>query len=159
MPPADDDALDRLLSVQAVERLGAEYCHGADKKQLDRFLAVWHPDAVWDVGTHEFTGHDQITEAIERQWAAISQMHHWTSNTSVTQDGDRATAESDVTAMSLLPDGTWLFSGGTYLDEAARRDGEWRLVRRSARVHFSLPVTAPSAEGKGFEPLSTGTPR
>ena len=110
MPPADadDDALDRLLSVQAIERLGAEYCHGADKKQLD---------------------------------------------------GDRAAAESDVTTMSLLPGGTWLFSGGTYLDEAARRDGEWRLVRRSARVHFSLPVAAPSAEGKGFEPLSTGTPR
>ncbi len=152
------DILDHIASTQAIQRLCAEYCHGADKRQLDRFLAVWHPDAVWDVGTFRFTGHDEIADAVTRQWQLLPQMHHWTSNTSVTLDGELATAESDVSTMTQLDDGSWLLSGGTYLDAYARRAGEWRLTRRSARVHVSMPVGPPSAEGKGFEPLSAGTP-
>ena len=59
---------------------------------------MWLPDAVWDVGTQELTGHEQTASPVERQRAVIPQMHHWTTSISITIDGDAATAGSDVAA-------------------------------------------------------------
>src|SRR5690606_23914063 len=82
------EQIDYILGVLAVQRLQAEYCHGADKRDLSRFLAVWHEDGVWDVGVAVFRGRAAIAEAVQRQWAEIEAMHHWTSNTSVDVTGD-----------------------------------------------------------------------
>ncbi len=57
--------LDQIESTQALHRVVAEYAHGADKRDLGRFLATFHADGVWDVGVARFVGHDQIRAAIE----------------------------------------------------------------------------------------------
>lgn len=135
--------LDRLEAIAAIERLVAEYSHGADKQQLDRFLAVWHADAVWDVGTRKFTGLEEIRQAVETQWTHLAQMHHWTSNLSIDIEpgATTATAECDVNAF-VEQEGGWVHSAGSYLDAYELRSGEWKISSREARVHFTREVEA-----------------
>lgn len=39
--------IDRLESQFELHRLVSEYCHGVDKRDLDRFADIWHEDAVY----------------------------------------------------------------------------------------------------------------
>ncbi|GAA4730421.1 hypothetical protein GCM10023216_22690 [Isoptericola chiayiensis] len=142
----DDDVearLDRLESTYALQRIVAEYAHGADKRDPERFLAAFHTDGVWDVGVARFVGHDEIRAAIERQWSSQPRMHHWTTNTSVSLLGpDCAEGTSDVTALTRRADGRWLLSAGSYLDTFERRARSWAIALRRAVVHSSIPLTA-----------------
>lgn len=139
------DSLERLLRLEAIaeiQRLAADYAHGADNRDLPRFLAVWHPEAVWDVGVARFVGPDEIAAAIERQWVSQPRMHHWTTNHAIDVDvaAGRASGVCDVAAWTVLTDGRELFSAGTYRDRYARHDGRWVIVARRAEVHGSREV-------------------
>lgn len=124
----------RLEDRVALEELVSAYCRGADGRDPALFESVWHEDAVWDVGNHVFRGHEEIVPAVERQWEAFQSMHHWTTNSSYDIDGDCAAAEHDVAALTILPDGSCVFSAGRYIDEFERRGGIWRLAKRAATV-------------------------
>lgn len=155
-PTHDGDAalaarLDRLEAVIEIQRLVADYCHGADKRDADRFLSVWHPDGVWDVGGPVFTGAEQIRQAVARQWEVFGQMHHWTTNLAVDVDGDVAHGTCDASALTHLTDGTWRLTAGSYHDRYERRDGRWRIAHRRAVVHGGAALTPPRA-GTGETP-------
>jgi ketosteroid isomerase-like protein len=127
--------VDRIEGELAIRRLAAEYCHGADKRDLDRFLAVWAPTAVWKVGDdagHE--GRDAIARAVQAQWATFPQYVHWTTNHAIWIDGDQARGECDVATTVRLRSGRWVRKGGTYRDEYRRIDGQWLIARRHARA-------------------------
>ncbi|MBW0252835.1 nuclear transport factor 2 family protein [Cellulomonas sp. PS-H5] len=137
------ERLDRLESESAIRTLVHEYCHGADKRDLRRFAAVWTPDAVWQVApTQEFRGVEAICAAVEWQWSAFPQMHHWTANLVIDLDGDEARGEVDVSVTTRLPDGAWLRGGGVYRDTYVRTDLGWRISRREAEHLFSLDPRA-----------------
>jgi len=145
-----EDRLLRLEGLQEVHRLIAEYSHGADKRELKRFLAVWHEDAVWDVGVARFTGIEEISTAIQQQWAAQPVMTHWTANISVDLrvGSTQAHAQVDTDTLTQLASGDWLQSAGTYHDVLECRDGRWGFVERRAEVHFSMTLAArTSTEG------------
>ncbi|WP_336922127.1 nuclear transport factor 2 family protein [Aquipuribacter sp. SD81] len=134
-------ALDLLLSESQITRLVHEYCHGVDKRDADRFMAVWSHDAVWQVGPEQvFRGHDAILDAAKRQWDAFGQMHHWSANLvlDIEPGADRATGESDVDVTVEMTDGRWVRGGGCYKDTYVREHGEWRISRREAVAHFHL---------------------
>ncbi len=128
-----------------MQRLGVDYCHGADERDLIRFLSVWHPDATWDVGGPTFTGHAEIRWAIERQWESLARGHHWSTGLEVEVDGDSAVGRSVAHALTRGSDGTWRLSVGEYADLYARRDGRWAILRRTATVTSST-VLAPRPE-------------
>lgn len=129
--------LDRVESELAIRRLAADYAHGADKRQIDRFLSVWHDDGVWVAGD-EFSGHDAIRQAVERQWDGFAQMHHLNGNHVIDITGDSATGESDVLVSVEIEPGRWVRSGGTYVDMYERRAGVWKISRREATTGFTL---------------------
>ena len=68
-------------------------------------------------------------------------MRHLNGNHIINVDGDRATGESDVLVSVELPGGTWIRTGGCYLDVYERRQGIWRFARREAGPGFSLDPT------------------
>lgn len=134
-------ALDLLLSESEITRLVHEYCHGIDKRDADRFMAVWAEDAVWQVGPEQvFRGHAGILDAAKRQWDAFGQMHHWSANLvlDVEPGENRATGESDVDVTVEMTDGRWVRGGGTYRDVYVREHGHWKFQRRDAVAHFHL---------------------
>ncbi|MEZ5121006.1 MAG: nuclear transport factor 2 family protein [Solirubrobacterales bacterium] len=90
----------RLESVQEISRLGAEYCHGLDGRDMDRFLRIWHPEAGGSSGPDvRPVGHAEIRELVSGGiWPAFSETHHWMSNLVIDVDGDTATGQCDIDA-------------------------------------------------------------
>ena len=134
-----DARLDRIESELAIRRLVAEHCHGADKRDLDRFLAVWASTAVWQVGDdagHE--GREAIARAVRAQWVTFPQYVHWTTNHAIWIDGDDARGECDVATTVRLRSGRWVSKGGTYRDEYRRIDGQRLIARRHADARFDI---------------------
>jgi ketosteroid isomerase-like protein len=149
--------LDRVESELAIRRLVYEYCHGADKRDLDRFAAIWDDEAVWAPDLdHPFVGIDTICAAVTGQWEAFRQMHHLTANLVVSIDGDRATGEADVDVCVQMPDGTWMRGGGTYRDVYVRRDGRWRIAYRDASPGYNIDPLPPGVGPPAEESLWTG---
>lgn len=136
-----------MESRNEITRLIHEYCHGADKRDLERFSAVWAIDGVWIAGDDPVVGIGDIRATIQRQWELIPDYHHWSSNVVISIDGERATAESDVSVAARFDDGSWARSGGTYLDIFKRIKGRWYLAERDIGVGFNLDPLP-----EGFEP-------
>ena len=137
-----EQRIDRLESRHAIERLVSEYAHGFDARDIDRFMAIWHDDAVYDLA--EFGGRreglDAIRAAVHELWSASAGAHHWMVNFALDVDEHRAAgachalafdvdAEEQVTAVTL-----------TYEDEFERRDGRWGFVGRRVVPHRIVPL-------------------
>ena len=140
--------LDELESRNAIAELAYNYCHGFDKRDRERFLAIWWPDCVWNIGPPfgSFAGHDGIRTALDDVlWPAWAQSQHVTSNQVVTfTDPDHAQSICDVDCTGLLtgnPEAT--FVGATYRDLVERREGVWRIAVRDVEIHYfnSFPGT------------------
>lgn len=133
--------LERLEAEAEIRRLNHEYCHGADKRDRDRFAAIWAARAVWVVGPEQqFEGVDAICDAVAWQWTTLPRMHHWTSNHVVTfgPEQDSAVGEVDVCLTVQFPEGNWVRGGGVYRDEYVRTPHGWRISRRVAEHLFNL---------------------
>ena len=135
--------LDLIESRIAILELTARYCHGADGRDADAFLSVWHSDAVWDVSSRCFKGHEEIGKAVAHQWRSFEAMHHSTSNSviEIASDSD-ATGHHDVLALTTLLDGRSLLSSGHYIDRYTRSCGTWAIAERRATVTATVEVTA-----------------
>lgn len=137
--------IDTLESREAIRDLAFEYCHGFDKRDYERFLAIWWEDCVWDIGPPfgRFEGHAGIHEAIyEVLWPAWKESHHLTSNNHIQfQSLDNATSVADVDCMGMLTDETVCqIVGATYSDTLERRDGQWKIAQRDVVIHYFNPV-------------------
>lgn len=141
-----EERMDELESRAAIQTLLADYCHGVDKRDLDRFLGVWHDDSVMSMGEPlgDFRGIDEIRRmATEIVWDVIfKECYHWTTNLSlVFPDPDHAHGLSDVSAVGVTPDGARLSIAASYRDVFERRAGNWRILHRSATIHYQLPIS------------------
>ena len=91
--------VDQLESRHALRDLASDYCHGFDKRNYPRFLAIWWEDCEWDIGPPfgSFSGHAGIHQAIyEILWPAWRESHHLTTNLSLWFAGpDQARGECD----------------------------------------------------------------
>lgn len=135
----DTQFLDELRSRQEIERLVAEYCHGCDKHDLDRFLAIWHPDAAWKIGEPygDFYGTADIRRGLELVWSALPQSHHWTTNLVIDfDDGEHAHAISDCTADGEDAEARTITISATYYDKFERRNGRWAFSDRTCNIHY-----------------------
>lgn len=137
--------IDKLESRDAIRDLAFEYCHGFDKRDFDRFLAIWWEDCVWDIGPPfgRFEGHAGIHEAIhDVLWPAWKESHHLTSNNHIRfESADRARSVCDVDCVGVLAgEEVCQIVGATYTDLVERRDGVWKIGHRSVVIHYFNPV-------------------
>lgn len=132
------DTLEDVRSRLEIQDLVANYCHGMDKHDLERFMALWHPDAEFLPGEPfgNFRGADEIRRAVtELVWPSLPRTRHATVNLVVTLDGERATGLADVIGSATTPDGVTATVDATYEDLYERRDGVWRFAVRRIVVH------------------------
>ena len=150
---ADDSAtlaalvarIDELESRQAIIDLTSDYCHGFDKRDFDRFLAIWSEDCVWNIGPPfgSFSGHDGIREAVQEiLWPAWQESHHLSTNHVIRfQDADNATCVCDVDCVGTLTGDTdCQIVGATYTDTVRRQDGCWKIIQRDVKIHYFNPI-------------------
>lgn len=133
--------LDAQESRVAIAELAFNYCHGFDKRDFDRFLAIWWEDCVWNIGPPfgSFSGHNGIRQAVhEVLWPAWDQSQHVTSNQVIEFDHpDRARSLCDVDCMGLLAGSTEAtFVGASYADQLERRQGVWKIAARTVTIHY-----------------------
>jgi ketosteroid isomerase-like protein len=132
--------VDELESRAAIRDLVTDYCIGFDKHDWDRFIGIWHDDAVWEIGPPfgTFESHKGIHEAVfEVLYPAWRETHHLTTNVRVVfKDPDHATGECDVDCMGANPEGVVQMVGATYVDDFERRAGEWKISKRVVNMHY-----------------------
>ena len=142
--------IDRLESRLAMRDLVSDYCHGFDKRDWDRFLAIWWEDCVWEIGPPfgDFEGHAGITEAVkEILWPAWHQSTHFTTNLRVDfEDDDHANGMSDVDCIGTTSDGQAQTVAATYTDRFERRDGVWKIAKRNVKMHHFSPLVGITLE-------------
>ncbi len=129
----------------AIRDLVSDYCHGFDKRDFSRFLAIWWPDCVWDIGPPfgRFEGHEGIHRAIhEVLWPAWSESHHLTTNLTIHfLDSQNATAVCDVDCVGTLSTDTQCqIVGASYEDTLQARNGRWKIQQRNVQIHYFNPV-------------------
>jgi gamma-hexachlorocyclohexane dehydrochlorinase len=136
--------VDELESRAAMRDLVSDYCIGFDRHDWDRFIAIWHEDAVWAIGEPfgDFVGHEGIREAVfEVLYPAWRETNHLTTNLRISfSDADHAVGTSDVDCMGANPEGVVQMVGATYTDTFERRDGVWKIARRDVRMHYFNPM-------------------
>lgn len=137
--------VDELESRIAIRDLASNYCHGFDKRDYDRFLAIWWPDCTWDIGPPfgSFQGHEGIHTAIhEVLWPAWGESHHLATNQVISFQGpDQASSVCDVDCMGTLAgEDICQIVGATYTDQLRRRDECWKILHRKVQIHYFNPV-------------------
>ena len=136
--------VDELESRAAMRDLVSDYCIGFDRHDWDRFIAIWHEDAVWAIGEPfgDFVGHEGIREAVfDVLYPAWRETNHLTTNLRIEfSDTDHALGSCDVDCMGASPDGVVQMVGATYKDTFERRDGSWKIARRDVQMHYFNPM-------------------
>ena len=145
MSQSVEERLDHLESRFAMLDLVSDYCIGFDKRDWDRFLAIWWEDCVWEIGPPfgNFEGHDGITHAVKDiLWPAWRQSTHFTTNLRVTfQGSDAADGMCDVDCIGTTADGQAQTVAATYTDRFERRAGVWKIAKRAVAMHHFSPLT------------------
>ncbi len=119
-----------LEDIEAIKKLKARYCAGADERDEDKFVGCFTEDAVWDGGNF---GHYEGRAAIRDFFGTIPQVLsfaiHYVMNPRIEVNGDTATG-----AWYLLEPCTMVEGGAQavwgvakYEEEYVREDGEWKI--------------------------------
>ncbi len=143
--------IDELESRAALRDLVTDYCLGFDRHEWDRFISIWHPDAVWEIGPPfgTFTHHAGIRKAVEEVLYPVwRETHHLTSNLRLTfSDADHAHGICNVDCMGATKDNVVQMISATYTDDFARRNGVWKIAKRAVVIHYfnSIPGAQMSA--------------
>jgi gamma-hexachlorocyclohexane dehydrochlorinase len=136
--------VDELESRSALRDLVSDYCLGFDTHDWDRFIGIWHPDAVWEIGPPfgTFNGHAGIRKAVQEVLYPVwRETHHLTSNLRLTfQDRDHAHGVCNVDCMGATKDDVVQMISATYTDDFERRNGVWKIARRAVVIHYFNPV-------------------
>ena len=129
-----DPELQRLIDVKACEDLVVRYGRTQDWLDTPGQNQCFWPDAEIDFGFFRGNGEDWVKTVMPHEQQAIRRWHMSTS-VIIQVDGDRATGECYGIAVGTqrndageLQDNLY---GGRYLDEFERRDGEWRISKRT----------------------------
>ncbi len=136
--------VDELESRAAIRDLVTDYCLGFDTHDWDRFISIWHPDAVWEIGPPfgTFVNHEGIHKAVhEVLYPVWRETHHLTSNLRLTfKEADHAHGVCNVDCMGATRDDVVQMISATYTDEFERRKGDWKIARRSVVIHYFNPM-------------------
>ena len=136
--------VDELQSRAAMRDLVTDYCLGFDTHDWDRFISIWPPDAVWEIGPPfgTFVNHGGIHKAVhEVLYPVWRETHHLTSNLRLTfMDADHAHGVCNVDCMGATKDDVVQMISATYTDEFERRKSVWKIAKRSVVIHYFNPV-------------------
>lgn len=125
------NALEDLVSRDALHRLIMTYCRAADRGDAELMASIFHEDATVVSGVCNGSAAyfaREVTKLIDENLAMCS---HSVANTMFDIDGDRAVGECYVIALNRTKDAQAPFetlTAGRYLDRFERRDGVWKIL-------------------------------
>ncbi len=136
-----EKAIQELLDKSAIEEVLLRYARSLDWIDVETHRTVYWPDADIDYGFFQGKAEDFVDVVIEverdtqRRW-------HGSVGTQITIHSEtQASAETYGLTASIAdrdgegPKGNLI--GGRYLDEFEKRDGEWRISKRTYLLEWS----------------------
>lgn len=153
------EAIDKVVSHQAIVELGCRYVRGVDRGDPETLLSAFHEDAAIVSGA--FNGPvsrfpaeiGQLLEQVSPR-VAHTVTNHW-----IEIEGDAAVGESYVIAYQQIAgeEPQDVMTGGRYIDRYERRDGEWKISHRTFVMDWSTSSPAKDLMGLGmFEDMVKG---
>jgi uncharacterized protein (TIGR02246 family) len=129
-------AADDELAVRNVLARVAQYADGPD---VDAYVALFTPDAAWEMPGAPRQGHAEIRAGSEERRAAGqigpgSNTRHVVSTVAVRVYEDHAVADSVWQFYAATASSPRLALMGTYHDDLVRVGGEWKLARRQITI-------------------------
>ena len=136
-----DPELRRLLDENAILTLLARFDDAILRRDTGAMRALWVPDGVWEIGTHNpdhsrhitplrAEGIDQIIAAQEQFNAMNEFFFRTTLRPVITLSGDRATGRAPSTEFARRKDKSGYNNVALYDDLLVRRDGVWLFQAR-----------------------------
>jgi ketosteroid isomerase-like protein len=123
-----------LLDKQAIHEVLMRYCRGVDRRDAELLRSTYWPDAWDNHGLFAGTRDQFVDWVIPFLQENFSVSIHKIGNELVEIRGDAAYSESYFTGYyELVHDGRphTRMSCGRYVDRFERRQGEWRVARRT----------------------------
>lgn len=130
--------LDLLLAERAITRVLNRYAQGVDRRDFEQIRDCYWPDAHDSHGS--FQGdRDAYVAWLVRVMPNVATSTHQYTNVLIDADPAAVTAESEAYCLNVnvFPDGKQLHHGLRYLDTWQRRDGQWRIFRRTVVTDWS----------------------
>ncbi|QGK70998.1 SgcJ/EcaC family oxidoreductase [Allosaccharopolyspora coralli] len=120
----------RLEDIHEIGQLRAKYCQYLDDGRWDELADLFTEDGAF-VGLSTAQGREQLREFFPRlQHGPLTAWWHFSSNETVTVDGDDAQGETWLYQPCVV-DGEPHVAAGRYTDVMRREsDGRWRFVER-----------------------------
>jgi hypothetical protein len=131
---------DEMLSEAEIKKLQHRYCRSCDRADFELMRSCFHPDATTDYGY--FGGDlDQFIASAREQIPTFLITTHNTGNQLVEVNGDSAWAEHyTVATHRIAADESGplrdLVTAVRYIDRLERRDGEWKILKRSLALDW-----------------------
>lgn len=150
-----------LLARHEITAVVLRYARAIDRMDAELLRSCYWPDAIEDHGGAFLGTRDEFVAHTMRRLAPMTATTHHVSNVQIEIEGDTAYVESYVLAVhDLTPDDgvrriKWL--GGRYADRFARRDGEWRIVKRLLLIDWTHGGPLEPAFGSAARDSLAGT--
>lgn len=136
--------LRRLEDVHEIGQLRARYCQHLDDGRWDELADLFTDDGRF-VGLSTARGRDELrTFFAGLRNGPLSAWWHFSSNETVTVDGDAASGQTWLYQPCVV-DGEAHVAGGRYTDSMVRQDGRWLFAERKVTFFWWAPL----AEGWG----------
>jgi ketosteroid isomerase-like protein len=133
-----DPTLQSLLDRLAIRDLRYQYAQGLDRRDFDRAVACYAPDAHFQMPDSEFHGRDAIRQTVTGL-ARYNTTMHFMGNHLAEINADRATSETYCTAYHFYDrDGAeqQYVMGMRYLDQLVRTPDGWQIVDTFAHIDW-----------------------
>lgn len=154
-------AIDAMLAREAIRAALARYMRGQDRLDPVLHRSAFHDDAWVDCGLMQGTA-DEFVAFAQGFLADLGGSQHLIGQSDITVHGDTASGEVYFLAWHRLTDAEGekdLIVAGRYVDEYARRDGDWRIVRRRELIDWARTDPAADAFLKDNPILPRGATR
>lgn len=151
MSRTEQQLAEELSAKQALHELNTTYCRAIDRCDEQLLRSIWHDDAVVDYGFFEGPA-AEFCKTITESNLQLERTFHSISNEYYLVNDDAAKGEVYVIGIFTANDDGKLVDGlvgGRYLDHFERRNGEWKIARRTYVLDWNMnhPNTSVWDEG------------
>ena len=148
--------IENLIAKDQISDLNSRYCRALDWLDEEALCAVFWPDAPVDYGFFQGSAEAFVPLVMAMEKRAARRWHT-TFNLIISVSGDSAQCESYGISHGYTErkDAVDRFYGGRYLDECLRRDGEWRISKRTYILDWVSESSVPFHQfTEGKRPLN-----
>ena len=148
---------EHVADKQALLDVIFRYCRGIDRRDPELLRSAYHPDAIDDHGGLFCGGVEEFIAQVPIHLKPFSVTTHMVGNALFEIDGDDAFGETYVLATHIPIDDPLnpVVVSGRYLDHFQRRDGEWRILKRSTVGDWSNVAGGMDPDGRKGQPDRT----